>query len=637
VRARYGDQQQFTIALNYLTSEFPMWFTLADCIASKLLTGRAPKVIRATSFEPLAMQTKLWPVNIMGSSDYRVDPTINDFYLRLIDLRMEVRARQKVGDDREQARLETEQLALKILANTTSYGIFMELNVEDLPAKQDLRRYGATEKSAPVSCEKMEKPGTYFHPLLGTLITGAARLMLAIAEARAAQLGLDWAFCDTDSMAVARPSGLTEEKFYRRAFSICDWFKPLNPYQRQVDIFKIEDENRPITNKKPEESLEPLFTYAVSAKRYALFNVNARRSPLLRKTSAHGLGHLVRPYSDEQAPDSFPKPAVKLKGVKRWQHDIWRRIVVSALAETDTDSNPAGHKVFDKPVASQYHAVTPSIQRWFENYNKVRPAAQQVGPFNFLLSFQAHAFAGKSERAAGRRRRKGRDASEALRPVAPFNTDPLIAARNCFDRETGKPVSIDDLATYRDALAQYHLFPESKFLNARHRDRGITGRRHVRIGMTDIHYIGKEANELEEQVFIGFDPEAQPEYGMEADAYSNLLARVNEFLKSHRLTDVSAAVGVSAQYLRRIRDGAPNVRVEILKRIESAMPRLEAVQAAEGDREQRLLDWARAERDRIGLRRLAGKLGTDPANLTKILQGKRRLNRRLIAHLTTLS
>jgi hypothetical protein len=34
VRGRYGDQQQFTIGLNYLTSEFPMWFTLADCISA---------------------------------------------------------------------------------------------------------------------------------------------------------------------------------------------------------------------------------------------------------------------------------------------------------------------------------------------------------------------------------------------------------------------------------------------------------------------------------------------------------------------------------------------------------------------------------------------------------------------------
>jgi hypothetical protein len=96
VRGRYGNQQQFTIGLNYLTGEFPMWFTAADCVASKLLTGKAPKVIRATAFAPLEVQSGLWPINIMGSTDYRVDPTIDDFYLRLIDLRMEVRARHSL-------------------------------------------------------------------------------------------------------------------------------------------------------------------------------------------------------------------------------------------------------------------------------------------------------------------------------------------------------------------------------------------------------------------------------------------------------------------------------------------------------------------------------------------------------------
>jgi hypothetical protein len=52
-----------------------------------------------------------------------------------------------------------------------------------------------------------ENPGDFFHPLLGTLITGAARLMLAITERLLIDEGLDWVFCDTDSMAFAVPTG----------------------------------------------------------------------------------------------------------------------------------------------------------------------------------------------------------------------------------------------------------------------------------------------------------------------------------------------------------------------------------------------------------------------------------------------
>ena len=57
-------------------------------------------------------------------------------YKRVIDLRRSVQAnqtsRKKEGADEAQVkRLESEQLALKILANATSYGIFIELNVDD--------------------------------------------------------------------------------------------------------------------------------------------------------------------------------------------------------------------------------------------------------------------------------------------------------------------------------------------------------------------------------------------------------------------------------------------------------------------------------------------------------------------------
>lgn len=52
----------------------------------------------------------------------------------------------------------------------------------------------------PITSDKIEEPGRYFHPLIGTLITGAARLMLAITERLVLDSGLDWAFCDTDGL-----------------------------------------------------------------------------------------------------------------------------------------------------------------------------------------------------------------------------------------------------------------------------------------------------------------------------------------------------------------------------------------------------------------------------------------------------
>ena len=67
VRARYapkalggrGSDDMPTIGANYLSADRPLWFTLADCVASKLLTGRAPNVVRALSFKPKAIQEGL--------------------------------------------------------------------------------------------------------------------------------------------------------------------------------------------------------------------------------------------------------------------------------------------------------------------------------------------------------------------------------------------------------------------------------------------------------------------------------------------------------------------------------------------------------------------------------------------------
>jgi hypothetical protein len=115
-----------TIALNRLTSQEPLWFTLADCIASKILTGRTPKIIQALSFTPKAAQENLKPINIAGNSEYRVDPYRDDFFRRLIELRSQAKQQLDIakfsGDGDRVTQLHTEQLALKITANSTSYG-----------------------------------------------------------------------------------------------------------------------------------------------------------------------------------------------------------------------------------------------------------------------------------------------------------------------------------------------------------------------------------------------------------------------------------------------------------------------------------------------------------------------------------
>jgi hypothetical protein len=114
----------------------------------------------------------------------------------------------------------------------------VEINVEELSKPTSALRYSHDGTPFEVSVDKAELPGTYFHPLLASLITAAARLMLGIAECLARDVGLDWAFCDTDSMAFAKPANIEDGEFHRRVADIRAWFNLFNPYEGAGDLFQ---------------------------------------------------------------------------------------------------------------------------------------------------------------------------------------------------------------------------------------------------------------------------------------------------------------------------------------------------------------------------------------------------------------
>ena len=60
--------------------------------------------------------------------------------------------------------------------------------------------------------------------------------------------------------------------------------------------------------------------------------------------------------------------------------------------------------------------------------------------------------------------------------------------------DTGERIRPEQLKTYAEVLAQYHLSPEGKFANGSFLDRGRTERRHV--VATGFAWIGKEANRI---------------------------------------------------------------------------------------------------------------------------------------------
>lgn len=616
VRAAYDNETLTTIGANYLSSDAPLWFTLADCIASKLLTGKAPRIVEAIAFAPGPMQPDLSSINVSGNAQYRVDPAETDFFKRVIELRKEIQARMADASGHEREAFETEQHALKICANSTSYGIWVQVNVANRARPFTATVHGFDGRSFTRETDKAERPGEYFHPLLASLITGAARLMLAITECQIAAEGLEWAFCDTDSMAIAKPVAMGGDEFERRVKATAEWFAALNPYAFGGSILKIESENASLATSEP----EPLYCWAVSSKRYALFNLASDGRPVLRKVSAHGLGHLLPPYraDDPQADIPAPHESVLRSGVERWHCDLWFEIVSAGLGPKPDMPRLDFHRAMNAPAVSRYGATAPELLRWFAGFNANRPYRDQVKPFGFLLSLRA-----KQNWAAPEilfpQTRRGRPLKlEPSKPVAPFDKDMARVAATAFDRQTGCPVPAIALQTYRDALAQYHMHPESKFLGGDFCERGTTRRRHIRA--SGICHIGKEANELERQQMLGAVGKLDPDYGLADDSIAQLRGELAALADALGSAVAARALRIAPRRLASILSGnvcpdAATART-LSGRLPAALIQVE-IMCAERERE---LQHFRQIVQEFGLRGAARRLGIDPSNLCRKLK-----------------
>jgi hypothetical protein len=435
-------------------------------------------------------------------------------------------------------------------------------------------------------------------------------------------------------MAITRPEGLDRGEFQDGVRNVVEWFSGLNPYNFRGSILKIEDVNYCLSHNT---RFEPLYCWAVSAKRYALFNCDDVERPVLRKASAHGLGHLRAPYDESVPACGIPPPRAPLHkmGVELWQHDLWYQIVSAALNGHPDQVDLAYHPALNYPAMSRYAATTPKLLRWFKSYNRELPYAQQVKPFNFLVALQGDPLAGSPEQigpAQGERRPR-RARSDAPRPIAPFTRDPAEAARHAFDRDTAEPVRRDALKTYAQAVAQYHINPEPKFLKGDYLDRGTTQRRHIRV--SGIRYIGKEANRLEEQFYLGPDDDGPVDYGSDGSAIAALRSDLDHLAKSFGHRELASRLECSRQCLANLLAGRPVRLTEArLRAFTHAASKLMAERKSREKAHGRARSEIKALIAEIGLKAVAGQLEKDASNLLKIARGKRPIPATLLARMS---
>src|SRR5262249_16579653 len=158
----------------------PYWYTLADCVASKLVTEKAPTILRAFRFVPQGRQPGLKPIKLRGS--VLVDPYKDDLFKRAIELRNSLPA------DTHHPQFHRLRDFVKVLRTATAYGIFVELNPDEDASAECLVWTGA-DRPFTTSVQRPERSGQFTFPPLATLIPGGARLMLMMLEAMVWEFG----------------------------------------------------------------------------------------------------------------------------------------------------------------------------------------------------------------------------------------------------------------------------------------------------------------------------------------------------------------------------------------------------------------------------------------------------------------
>jgi hypothetical protein len=396
--------------------------------------------------------------------------------------------------------------ALKVLANAASYGIYAEMHRLESDRKQKVICHGIDAEPFRCRVAHADVPGEYCFPPLASLITGAARLMLALLEHSVSKLGGSYAMEDTDSMAIVATEdggaiscpggqrGLVKALSWKEVKNISSQFDQLNPYDRDAvpaSILKIEDDNYddPETRKHQRQ----LYCLAISAKRYALFLRDKRGSPiLLRKGvnnredrwSEHGLGHLLNP-TDPESED------------RGWIAQVWMRMIRDTLGKRTQNA------AFEQqPAVGRTSITSPAVMNPLEKLNDGKNYVDKIKPFNFLMTCHVKPFGHPP----------GVD-PERFHLIAPYEGDSRQWLKNTWidqysdndyritttghhgDRHTAR------VKTYGDILREYAIHPESKCADTNGKPcgkqtQGLLQRRHVRID--EIKYVGKESNSLEE-------------------------------------------------------------------------------------------------------------------------------------------
>jgi hypothetical protein len=433
VRTTYNPDS-YNIGLNHLTSEKPIWFSGPDIVASVLLTRKQPEILHAIGIVPAGKQAGLRPITFLGET--KMDPRMigADFFKTVIEARARAKAKKQ----------DALAYSLKILANATSYGLFVEVNPVRAIRENKVAVFSG-EQQFTCFAEIVEPKGSWYFPPIAALITAGGRLLLAMLERTVVDANGSYLFADTDGMAIVAkekgglvpciggPHRLKNGIEAVKALSFDDVrddigkrFDELNPYDKDLvpHILKIE-KMRPGLN-----------GYAISTKRYVLYSreIDGVR---IEKASEHGLGYLYPPKpgfnEHADAPD--------------WIVELWEYILRDAEALP-----PKIPSWFDDPAMMRLTVTTPQVLKPLLRLQRKIPFPKRTKPYNFVLSPILNRFLLAAQ-------------PKPITLITPFTNDQRKLRRqswvNIHDGKVYSKIPLP-VETFRDIAEEFRIHRESK-------------------------------------------------------------------------------------------------------------------------------------------------------------------------------
>lgn len=124
---------------------------------------------------------------------------------------------------------------------------------------------------------------------------------------------------------------------------------------------------------------------------------------------------------------------------------------------------------------------------------------------------------------------------------------------------------------------------------------------------------------------MGKNPEAQIEYEVSPEEKEHLRSKALNLCRSFGPAKLARQAGLSVSDVSNILSGKRNPRVEIWLKLMRASQALEAQQYQADQKNKIILEMFRDICNQQSTRKIARESGVDPANLSHVLNGKRKL------------